>query len=272
MSVLATFTALALCLSASPAWADAPDSKAPAKEKPKPSSPKSPVSKNPAKPTQPKGFPYQLSRAYRYDWTLENKKVGDFVLSFSSEKDVDGKTIYVMKSRRKTDHQGASLHSNAQTYFLGSGEPVRYREESEFQKLKRRGRQDVNIRFSGGKAEQVIINNGRKDRAAESTGNCPKGSLLFATGALDHWLILSTTLNRKKPSLVQIYYSEFGATTPIRFDPKARETVQIGKRKIATQKFDFVYTAYKDKGSIWIDDQGRLIKYTSGPTVFQLSR
>lgn len=217
-------------------------------------------------------FPWKLDRPYEYTWRLDGEPAGSLTLVFRRRKDADGEWL-VLRTERRLRHGGKSLHSTGELHFdEKDGRPILYRDEAEASQANGSGRQTTRIRFEKDRAESKIIPNSNAERAVEKTIPIKSDTLLFGTGALDHWTLFASRLRGREKVKIPVLYPEFARVIEIEFTPKGEdEEIRVGDRTVRARKFEFRYRDFADRGEIWLDEEGRLIRYQSGPTLLELN-
>jgi hypothetical protein len=217
-------------------------------------------------------FPWKLDRAYRYSWKVGKESAGSLTLVFREKRDAAG-TRHVLEARRSFDHEGSSQRAKGELLFDGrTGRPFEYREESQVTRAKKTGQQELQVRFSAKSAKSRFIPNGNTENAAEHETEVDDTTRLFATNALEHWVIFLGPLAKREKISIPVYYPEFAKVLRIDFSPAADdETLKVGDETLRVRRFDFVYREYpKDHGKVWVDDAGRMIRYESASMRLEL--
>lgn len=209
-------------------------------------------------------LPWKLQTPYTFDWFEKKQKIGEIRFHFTEVREA-GAIYTKLSSRRKLQKLKQGETASGELVFRGRGEPLRYDEEVRITQLGREAGQQVRIRFSGKRVESTHINNGREDRAVRHRVDVPAKTFLFATYALEHWTLLALQLKEKKIHRLHLFYPQIARVGTMTFTP-AREDdlLEPGERKTSLLRYRFEDKANNYRGTVWVDDAGRMVRYEAG--------
>jgi hypothetical protein len=124
-----------------------------------------------------------------------------------------------------------------------------------------RAHQATEITVEGGKARVKYVQNGREESPAVSEIDCPEGTYLFASQAVEHWAIFLARLPPDGRShALKILYPDFKKVLDVSFEPKEKEALGVAGDRIETTPYAFRSQDGQLRGSVWVDDRGRLVQ------------
>ena len=210
-------------------------------------------------------FPWKLDRPYRFDWFEKKQKTGEIRFQFSKVREADS-TLFRLTSRRRIEKHKQGESCSGELYFQQNSIPVRYSEELTFTQLGRvSGSQEVKIRFTGRRVECTHINNGKVEKATRHRLEVEPETFLFGTYALEHWTVFALKLKERRKHTLKLFYPQFAKVGTVTFVPEKKDVIlEIGGKKVPVRRYRFEDKSMKFRGSVWIDEMGRLLQYTSG--------
>jgi len=224
-----------------------------------------------AGPLQAFEFGWKLDRSYKYLWLLNKKKIGETVFRFSRKEGIaGGEEYYQLAIRRKKTQEGKIEDSVGTLLFTKNGYPTTYSEKTNFRFASNKtfaSLQEASIRFANGQVTTSYTSNRKKGEETRKTLRVGKDTYLFFHSCQEQWNLFTTRLDATGPRTFKLFYPEFGEVLNIVFKPEVQSApFTIGDRKIPVTRFSFAAKKYSNwKGSIWVDEKGRMLQYASGP-------
>ena len=226
-----------------------------------------------APPSPGNELPWKLDRSYKYLWFHKEQKVGESLLKFKKVEGVKDMR-YDLTSHRSYQRGGNRQAVESKLTFKADGTPVYYEEQCRLSSIlsQYRALQEVRVSFKGTTVTTTYVNNQNSDKAIRTERKVPSGTFLFATHALEQWAVFTMALKGSRQKTLNVFYPDSGNVLRVEFKQEAEtEPLRVGTKEVKASCYRFDCKDAGYQGKVWLDLEGRLLRYESGPLRFSLA-